>query len=239
MTETGSRNCLLYCEMVDNHPPPGAPIVTWAGNFATKKSTQPPMDQIDGSFLLGRAVFFEPIILKHLSQLNQATSIFHGKMSPAFHENGKKELTYNLPVTYGGHPEHPNRDDTYYALETNNPMYKPEITTKYTWSKTQTVPNETEWNGITVNTESGHSNCKQWASGELWLCCCFFSLTQSTDTMHSDVTWVPGTPEIKVSGRTLMVDDVIYDQGIQPPNFTDNNLTSWARYVFCIMLTVC
>ncbi|UKZ80878.1 hypothetical protein TrVFT333_008643 [Trichoderma virens FT-333] len=109
--DPGSRNCLLYCENVDNRP------MTWrelpqTGNFTTIGNPNSPGSRVDGSFVLSHQLIFEKFLLPKLQVFVKESQIYPG---PA-HIDLNGDHSYGLDIGVN-----PSKDP--YG-DPNNPIYR-------------------------------------------------------------------------------------------------------------------
>ncbi|KAK3986940.1 hypothetical protein QBC44DRAFT_247173 [Cladorrhinum sp. PSN332] len=110
-----SLNCLLYCEMVDNHERPKNLTLNHHGNFVTRGTTLSDSDdQIDGAFVLGYKHFLENYLLPRIKPLNQASDIYVHPVSWLKDARGGGNHTVDWQYSVGSDPEHPSSNDGVY-----------------------------------------------------------------------------------------------------------------------------
>lgn len=103
-------NCLLYCEMIQNHSLPGSlPIGNW-GNFCYPPAGSSP--GIDGTFALSAEVFIGTFLSPHLKPLNQVSEIY---VYPAeFSDGSAGTIKTEWDFTVGYNPQHKSPEDPYF-----------------------------------------------------------------------------------------------------------------------------
>lgn len=110
-----SLNCLLYCEMVDNHERPKNLTLNHHGNFVTRGTTLTDSDdQIDGAFVLGYKHFLESYLLPRIKALNQASDIYVQPVSWIKDNRGYGDHTVNWEYSVGLDPNHSKSNDAVY-----------------------------------------------------------------------------------------------------------------------------
>ncbi|KAI0454542.1 hypothetical protein F5B21DRAFT_514631 [Xylaria acuta] len=110
-----SINCLLYCEMVDNHDKPKNLSLNHHGNFVTRGTTLEDADnQIDGAFVLGYRHFVEQYLLPRVQPLNQASDIYVYPVSWLKDPHGGGNHTVDWQYIVGQDPENPGSNSSVY-----------------------------------------------------------------------------------------------------------------------------
>ncbi|KAF1844453.1 uncharacterized protein K460DRAFT_419358 [Cucurbitaria berberidis CBS 394.84] len=178
-----NSNCLLYCEMVNNHPMPDDLRVVWSGNYATQFLSDE-HKAIKGSFVMNRAVFLEKYLLTEFRALNQASDIVHSAPRFEIDQKDQKSACFT-PYGVGYDSAHPTDNGGAYNFTTEYDPQDPRLPVRCVWTKKN--PPSGDYAVGPVKQESSEENC----SGKAW----------TRDEMRTEVNWKAGSNEIVISGK--------------------------------------
>lgn len=111
-TVKGSRNCLLFLEVVKKEDGsdgllPDARQVAYNGNFCYPPAAQP---GVDGTFVLGGELFLARYLLRQLQAINEASSIY------AYRNTYDSVGGWAFPIDIGRDPRRRNYKDSVYEF---------------------------------------------------------------------------------------------------------------------------
>lgn len=151
-TLLGSRNALLYCEMVDGHERPDDHSLIWSGNFCTMPSTRDAKDAIEGTFILNHKQFLEGFLLSKLRLMNQATEVCHG-LPYGYQEDTIVPCPMPYNVSYD--PQNPSVNSACYDFKNLNPSNLVDLPNGYRYHKVNFQPQPVEGSYVQFKNQRG------------------------------------------------------------------------------------
>ena len=184
-------NCFVYCETVatekaKNRPLPGTPYLAYTGNLAAPAAGS--QEEILGTFVLSRQLFFEARILPLLQELNLISNII--PIRPHAYVDGDKNAIFRMRLLVGSNPRDNNDFPGLPPQRADDPslVFKYVGPGEYSWSSKYESPgSDTEL--------KPYNGCKQWPFYRKWT---------TTAANSVKVTWKVGDDTFKVSGQNTV-----------------------------------